>query len=251
MSVPASRATYLHVGGSIFPCANLLLSADVPLLVEQRLFVDAPRSGLPLSSPVTAPESGDLGDIRLGARYQIPYHLPQLPSGALDLAVAVDYWLATGNPQTLTGDYVPSSFLHNRKDVLAIAGGTIARRFEYGVSTGYEDRPTYAFGGSAIGGGIPLRLAAGVRGCVDPDDLVRATAEFAAERVTPEVAAVNRSDFDELMLSGQLIHFLLGGRLSTRIGLGAGVSNAPGVARERVVFSLEYAATSERRDCGD
>lgn len=204
-----SRELYVHAGAA-YPITDFLHAhASVPFAAH--------RAG----DTAATPESGKLGDIRLGLRANV------VPSRAEAFAFgpAVDVWLPTGSEDHLTGD---GALRVNPK--LGASGRVGA--FVYAASAGYLVRKKIDTGSLETGDAFTFGAAAGV---VLWDRVQVGPEIFGNRQVSPRW-----NDTEILPLSAlfgakvRIADFVAG------VAGGPGLSEAPGVS-PRVVLSLAFA----------
>jgi hypothetical protein len=230
----SSYAAYTHVDLTAALWKLVLIEGDLPIVLGQSVKLNSAASGYPVGSVVPDPDAGDVGDIRLGVRIALP---PQTPNSLLNGAIAADFWMATGNPGTLTGAE------SNRWRIQLIGSGQLPLCFcsvvaDYAVALGLQWLlpETQDIG---IGPSLPIRAALGLEIPVGSSSVkLRPTFEYFGTVPFTTVGEYPR-DTHELMF-GFFVNPT--DRWSVGVSGGAGLSEAPGVPVARGLLSVSYRA---------
>jgi hypothetical protein len=218
---------YAHFGLSAAPCDYVLLSANLPMVLNQQETLQSPEQGLTGPAAIS-PSPGDLGDMRVGARFRLTP--PRFEHWAI--AASADLWFTTGNSDSLTGEP------ENRFRAMAIANGDFSVgqwTLDLAGAAGYQ---TFTATASTYGSarGMPIRAAVGLEHPLIGGIGLRGALEFFGTAWGEATGNIDRHTGEGLL---SLMVFL--GR-SWTIGLseGLGLTDAPGVPGARGIISVQY-----------
>jgi hypothetical protein len=218
---------YAHFGLSAAPCDYVLLSANLPMVLNQQETLQSPLQGLTGPAAIS-PSPGDLGDMRVGARFRLTP--PSFEHWAI--AASTDLWFTTGNVDSLTGEP------ENRFRAMAIANGDFSIgqwKFELAGAAGYQ---TFTATASTYGSsrGMPIRAAVGLEHPLIGGIGVRGAVEFFGTAWGEATGNIDRNTGEGLLS----LMVLLGQSWTIGLSEGLGLTDGPGVPGARGIISVQY-----------